>query len=114
MARELLELDTEDGGTILVAVEVPEGAVGRVATPGEPPIKKVDRSFDVVKALIVRGCRPLTKAFQQLHQETQATNAEVEFGVNFTAKGNVYLVESSGGASLKVKVTWNLANQQKP
>jgi hypothetical protein len=103
MAQQLLELDTEDGGTILVAVDVPEAAVGRVSTPGEPPIKKLDQSFDVVRALIVRGCRPLTKAFQQLHQETQATEAEVEFGISFTAKGNVYLMESSGGATLKVK-----------
>lgn len=109
MARELLELNTEDGGTILVAVEVPQEAVGQVSAPGETPIKKLDHSFEVVQALIVRGCRPLTKAFAQLHQETQATNAEVEFGVNFTAKGNVYLVESSAQATLKVKVTWNLA-----
>ena len=113
MARELLELNTEDGGTILVAVDVPEAAVGRVSTPGETPIKKLEQSFNIVQALIVRGCRPLTKAFQQLHQETQATNAEVEFGINFTAKGNVYVVESSGQATLKVKVTWNLASVEK-
>ncbi len=112
MARQLLELDTEDGGTILVAVDVPETAVGQVSSPGDPPIKKLDQNFDVVKALIVRGCRPLTKAFHQLHQETQATNAEVEFGVNFTAKGNAYLVEASGGVSLKVKVTWNMATKE--
>lgn len=60
MAQQLLELDTEDGGTILVAVDMPEEAVGRVSAPGEPPIQKLDRSFDVVRALIVRGCRPLT------------------------------------------------------
>ncbi len=112
MARELLELNTEDGGTILVAVDVPEAAVGRVSAPGDPPIKKLDQSFNVVSSLIVRGCRPLTKAFGQLHQETQATSAEVEFGVSFTAKGNVYLVESSGQATLKVKVTWNMASKQ--
>jgi hypothetical protein len=52
MAQQLLELDTEDGGTILVAVDVPETAVGRVSAPGEPPIKKLDQSFDVVRALI--------------------------------------------------------------
>ena len=71
MAREILELNTEDGGTILVAVEVPETGVGRVSAPGETPIKKLDRSFSIVQDLIVRASRPLTKAFQQLHQETQ-------------------------------------------
>lgn len=112
MARKLLELDTGDGGTILVAVDVPEASVGRVSAPGELPIEKVDRSFDAVKDLIVRGCRPITKAFQTLQQESQPVSAEVEFGVNFTAKGSVYVVESSGQASLKVKITWKLAPEE--
>lgn len=109
MARKLLELDTEDGGTILVAVDVPESAVAPVSLNAELPIERVERTFDSVKDLIVRGCRPLTQAFRQLHEETQAVNAEVEFGINFTAKGNIYLVESTGQASLKIKVSWNLA-----
>ena len=112
MAREILELNTEDGGTILVAVEVPETGVGRVSAPGETPIKKLDRSFSIVQDLIVRASRPLTKAFQQLHQETQATDAEVELGVNFTSKGSVYLVEASGQASLKVTLKWKLTPEQ--
>ncbi len=110
MARKLLELDTEGGDTILVAVEVPEAAVGQVANLGELPIERVEQTFDTVRDLVVRGCRPLTQAFQTLQQESQASRAEVEFGVNFTAKGNIYVVESSGNASFKVKVTWNLSD----
>jgi hypothetical protein len=109
MARKLLELNTEDGGIILVAVEVPDVSVGRVSTPGELPIEKVEASFDAVRDLIVRGCRPITKAFHTLQQESQPMSAEVEFGLNFSAKGSVYVVESAGQASLKVKITWNLA-----
>lgn len=112
MARKLLELNTEDGGTILVAVDVPETAVRHVSNLGDLPIEKVDKTFDAVKDLIVRGCRPLTEAFQTLCKETQASEAEVEFGVNFTSKGSVYLVECSGQASLKVKVTWELTEKK--
>ena len=112
MARKFLELDTGDGGTILVAVEVPETSVGRVSAPGDLPVEKLDRSFDAVKDLIVSGCRPITKAFKTLQQESQPMSGEVEFGVNFTAKGTVYIVESSGQASLKVKITWNLAPEE--
>ena len=112
MARKLLEMGMEDGGTILVAVDVPEEAVIDVDQFGDLAIEKVDQSFETVKDLIVRGCRPLTEAFQTLYQEGKATMAEVEFGVNFTGKGNIYLMEASGGASLKVKVTWNLATDQ--
>ncbi|MBN3897216.1 MAG: hypothetical protein HWQ41_18655 [Nostoc sp. NOS(2021)] len=112
MARKLLELNTEDGGTIVVAVELPDTSVGRVSLTGELPIEKVEANFDAVKDLIVRGCRPITKAFRTLQQESQPVSGEVEFGVNFTAKGSVYVVESTGQASLKVKITWKLASEE--
>lgn len=107
MARKLLKLVTEDGGTILVAVEVPEGTIARTTKPGELPVEKVDQRFDDLKEVILRSCHPLTKAFQVLHQEGQAASAEVEFGLNFTAKGNIYLVESASAAAFRVKVNWN-------
>ncbi|MGH8001575.1 MAG: CU044_2847 family protein [Brasilonema sp.] len=103
MARKLIELEAGDSSTILVAIDVPDASVGRVSTTGELPIDKVDRSFDAVKDLIVRGCRPITQAFKTLQNESQPVRAEVEFGVNFTAKGSVYIVESTGQASLKQK-----------
>ncbi|BAZ10915.1 hypothetical protein NIES4071_27390 [Calothrix sp. NIES-4071] len=109
MARKLIELDAGDGSTILVAVEVPETSVGRVSAPGDAPIEKVDKSFSAVKDLIIHGCRPITQAFRALQRESQPVSAEVEFGINFTVKGSVYVVESTGQASLKVKITWNLA-----
>jgi Trypsin-co-occurring domain 1 len=112
MARKLIELDAGDGKTILVAVEVPDMSVGRVSSPGDLPIDKVDGSFGAVKDLIIRGCRPIIQAFQALQKESQPAFAEVEFGVNFTAKGSVYVVESTGQASLKVKITWNLAGKE--
>jgi hypothetical protein len=108
MVRKLIELDTGDGSSILVAVDTQESAVGRVSPTGELPIEKVDRSFDAVKDVIIRGCRPITQAFKVLQNESQPVNAEVEFGINFTAKGSVYVVESTGQALLRVKITWNL------
>ncbi|MBP0022252.1 MAG: hypothetical protein J7647_32435 [Cyanobacteria bacterium SBLK] len=108
MARKLLELNTDEGGAIVVAVDVPDESIKRVAKSGEQVIEKMEQSFDAVKDLILRSCRPLTEAFQTLYQDSQATKAEVEFGINFTAKGNLYLVETSGTASLKVKITWDL------
>jgi Trypsin-co-occurring domain 1 len=110
MAREILELNADEGQTILVAVDIPEDAVDWVVTSGEPPTKKLDRNFDEVKDTIVRGCRPLSQAFDQLRQEMHATDAEVEFGINFTSKGNIYLAESPDIASIKVRVTWNFEN----
>ncbi|MGF1932865.1 MAG: hypothetical protein RM347_000470 [Nostoc sp. ChiQUE02] len=48
MARKLLELDTEDSGTIVVAVNSPNISVDRVSATGELPVKKVKASFDSV------------------------------------------------------------------
>ncbi|MEH1969978.1 hypothetical protein [Nostoc sp.] len=45
MARKLLELDTEDSGTIVVAVNSPNISVDRVSATGELPVKKVKASF---------------------------------------------------------------------
>ncbi len=45
--------------------------VGRVAAPGDVAIEKVDRSFDTVRDLIIRGCRPITQAFKALQKESQ-------------------------------------------
>lgn len=109
MARKIIELNAGDDKTILVAIEVPETSVRRVSTPGDVPIEKVDENFSAVKDLIIRGCRPITEAFQVLQTESEPASAEVEFGVNFTAKGSVYVVESTAQACLKVKITWNLA-----
>jgi Trypsin-co-occurring domain 1 len=108
MARKIIELDAGDGSTIFVAVDVPETSVGRVSVISDAVIEKVDQSFGAVKDLIIRGCRPITEAFRTLQKESQPASAEVEFGVNFTTKGTVYVVESTGQASLKVKITWNL------
>lgn len=110
MVRKLLEFKTENDNVILVAVEAPEAAVAPVAKTGEVVVEKVGESFDTVKDLIINSSRPLIQAFQTLHKEGQAESAEAEFGINFTLSGNVYLVETSGEATFKVKVTWNLHN----
>jgi hypothetical protein len=112
MPRKLIELNIANNETICLAVDVSENPVNRVGRTEGDAIERVDKNFDIVKDLIVRGCYPLTEAFQQLSRDTQATNAEVEFGISFTTKGSVYVVESSGSATLKIKVTWNLLTKE--
>ncbi len=111
MPKTLLEMDASDG-TLLVAVDAPQAAVRHVARDGDWPIQKIDKTFDAVKEVVLRGCRPLTEAFSVLNQDFAAESAELEFGISFTAKGSVYLVESSGEAALKIKVNWNFRSHQ--
>ncbi len=102
MERQFIEL--EDG--IIVQVTVPEDEVRRVGRGGPREITKVGKAFDAVKDLIVKGCKPLTETWELVNQEMKAESAEVEFGISFTGKGSVCLVESSAQASLKVKIKW--------
>lgn len=108
MTQKLIELNVGQKGTILVAVDVPEQTISPLAKTGDIVIDKVDEKFDDIKYAIINGCRPLTEAFEALYREGKAKNAEVEFGLSFTGKGNIYVVETSAQASLKVKITWDL------
>ena len=109
MEKQLIEL--QDG--MLVQITVPEDEVQRRKKKKEGEIEKVESAFDKVKEVILKGCKPLTETWKLLNQEMQAESAEVEFGVSFTGKGSVYLVESSAQASLKVKVTWKFEQERK-
>ncbi|RLC20957.1 MAG: hypothetical protein DRI57_03540 [Deltaproteobacteria bacterium] len=102
MEKQFIEL--EEG--IIVQVTVPENEVRRVSRSRGGEITKVEKAFDTVKDLIVKGCKPLTETWKLVNQEMKAESAEVEFGISFTGKGSVYLVESSAQASLKVKINW--------
>ena len=97
MATQLLELS--DG--TLVEVEVldsqPREISGNFA-------EKVDATFDKVKPLIVRACRPVVAAYQELNQEMSIEQAEVEIGLSFEGEGNLYVTKSKAGANLTVKL----------
>jgi len=107
-----------DKTPILVAVDAVEDEITPVSR-GDDGIKRVskesriprqvDQTFDSVADLVVRGCRPLSQAFQELSQECPAKSAAVEFGISFSAEGSIYLVKSSGAATLKVTVTWDFS-----
>jgi hypothetical protein len=97
-----------------VLVEVPEGGSGfkPVGKAGDL-IKEVDASFDnVVQHEIVENCRVLLGAFEQLKTHgTPPAKATAEFGLKFTAEGNVYVVKTSAEASFKITVEWQFTGK---
>ncbi len=102
MPKKLIEL--EEG--IIVQVTAPEDEVRRVARRKGGEIDKIEKAYETVKDVIIKGIKPLTETWRHINEEMKAESAEVEFGVSFTGKGSVYLVESTAQASLKLKVTW--------
>ena len=54
-------------------------------------------------------CGHLVGSLLELRDAAQPTKATIEFGLNISLEGNVYLVKSAGEASIKIRAEWELA-----
>lgn len=104
MATKLIEL--EDG--TLVEVEVPNEQVQPISGGFAD---KVSATFDRVKPLLVKTCRPIAAACQELNKEISIDEAEVEIGLSFEGEGNLYVTKSKAGANLKIKLIFKPKSQ---
>ena len=108
MARQLIELRSKNNNFIKIAVDIPQSDIAPVARSTENMVQRVDRSFDSLKDLITSTSLTLSEAFETINTDGKVKSAEAEFGISFNLKGDIFIVEASGEASLKVKVTWSL------
>lgn len=78
---------------------------------GEDVIGAVDKAYEqLVQNEIVQNCRVLIGAFEKLKEQTIApSKGTVEFGLQFTGEGNIYLVKASAQASIKITLEWQLS-----
>jgi NTP-dependent ternary system trypsin peptidase co-occuring protein len=97
MATKLIQL--EDG--TLVEVEVSEGQAQPISGGYA---QKISASFDKIQPILVRICRPLSAAWQEINQETRIEQAEVEVSLSFEGEGNLYITKAKAGANLSVKL----------
>ena len=103
MTTKLIQL--EDG--TLVEVEVP---ADRVQPISGGFADRVNATFEQIRPLLVRTCRPIAAAWKELNQEVSIEEAEVEIGLSFEAEGNLYLTKSKAGANLTVKLVFKPKN----
>ena len=97
MATKLIEL--EDG--LLVEVEVPEDQAQQISGG---LADRVSSTFNKIRPLLVKTCRPVAAAWQELSREMEIEQAEVELGLSFEGEGNLYITKSTAGANLTVKL----------
>ncbi len=97
MNTKLIEL--EDG--ILVEVEVPEDQAQQISSRFAD---KVNTTFDKIKPILLKTCRPVAAAWKELNQDMQIEQAEVEIGFNFEGEGNIYVTKAKAGSNLKIKL----------
>lgn len=97
MATKLIEL--EDG--TLVEVEVQGEQVQQISGGFA---EKVSSTFDKIQPLLVKTCRPIAAAWDELSKEMNIEQAEVEIGISFEGEGNLYVTKSKAGANLTIKL----------
>lgn len=96
MATKLIEL--EDG--MLVEVEVE--AIQARPIAGGAAEKVLNASLDRITPILVKTCRPIVAAWQQLSQDMDIDQAEVALGLSFESEGNLYLTKATAGANITV------------
>jgi len=106
---QLVKMKVGDSEEILV--EIPESTDFYNVSRGSDILEKLDRAFDeAVQNTIVENTRVIIGAFEKLRQEhLKPVKASAEFGLQFTAEGNVYLVKTAAQASIKVSFEWQFS-----
>jgi Trypsin-co-occurring domain 1 len=63
----------------------------------------------MIRQAVMPTCQTFVDVWQELNQPLTAEGAEVEFNLGFTASGNAVIMQASGQASFKVKVSWKFS-----
>ena len=97
MATRLIE--TGDG--ILIEVEVPEDQVEAISGGFS---ERVDTTFEQVKPLLTKACKPIIEVWKELNKEIEIAEAAIEIGLSFEGEGNIYITKSKASANLTVSL----------
>ena len=96
----------------LVAFETPEGKV-LIAAEGPPtmvqPTGHLEESIEILNQSLdtaLKAVGGVSESFGKVFEGLSAEAAEVELGLQFTAKGSVYVVEATGQSALKIKLSF--------
>ena len=95
----LLELDAP-GGTILVEVPAVEGEVSAVSRTGEV-VEKIAKSMGEVLGVVASVAR----GFHEAIKDAPVESAQLEFGMQFTVSGRLYVVETAAQSAIKVTLS---------
>jgi hypothetical protein len=108
---DLVPITFEDGTTIYVeAAErapLPGQSAIREATARDVAKKAVDTAQELGNSIKGFSAR-VVGSLNELGDVARPTKATIEFGVNVSVEGNVYVVKGGGEASIKVTAEWEL------
>ncbi len=97
MANKLIKLEDDT----LVEIEVPDDQVQQISGGFAD---KVNATFDKIRPILVKTCKPVIDTWKEIGQEMHIQQAEVQIGLSFEGEGNLYITKSKAGANLTVKL----------
>jgi hypothetical protein len=103
-------VNEESDDAFYIEVIPVEGASGIKKTSKADPLEKLttERFDNALRKAVLPACNTFVSLWQDVKQSNclVADSAEVEFNLGLTASGNMAIVQTSGQASFKIKVTW--------
>jgi len=96
----LLQLPAE-GGEVLIAIRTPEDLVQPTGVL-EDAVERVGTSLGESLQIVTR----IADTFNKVIVKSPIDTAELELGLECTGKGSIYVVESTGKAAIRVKLTF--------
>ncbi len=87
-------------GQVTIAVREPQEMVGPVGV-SDRPRQRMEKSLASVLSMVAS----VAGSFQESLKGAPVSSGEIEFGLQFTASGTVYVVDASAAASVTVRLT---------
>ncbi len=112
----LVEIPYGDGKRILIEVsDNGSQEFEDLSRTSDGVINNVGQNLETVSVTIVETSRIMMAAFQSATMPVEGEKkkrslsprkATLEFGIRFTAEGNIYLAKASGESTLKATIEW--------
>lgn len=96
---KLLEFDA-GGGTALFEVPAGTGEIAPVSKAGEL-VEKVSKSLGEILGIV----GSIAEGFSDAIKDAPVATANLEFGLQFTAQGRLYVVDLAAQSAIKVTLT---------
>jgi len=88
---------------LYVEVQAPPEDQPRQISAGQA--KRVNAAMDEVRGLLLKAVEPVASVWEEMNRDLHIDSVEIELGLGFEAKGNLFIAQGSGNANVKFKLT---------
>jgi hypothetical protein len=109
--HKLIEIKTQSGTLLVEGVDILDSYAEQEGTrlAGGDKIKK---KLNEMLSNLTDFCESILQSITNI--KTQPNSTTIEFGLSFSAEGNLYVVKAAGEASIKITMNWDQKVSTKP